>query len=156
MRARLMTLEGVALAEEGDSAAQVERFEKVMEIDPSVFRRLRIALPVRFSLGSVSINKFPMPSVVHRDLKSTMMDLRSMFSPIRCVFWVRWVSSSRVLPFRFVKKNTTDGEYVTAITEQFHTMAFAILQGCQPQIGTHSMVERPLLSSMSQKRIQGC
>ena len=154
IRARLMALEGVALSEQNDFSGQVERFEKAMSIDPSVFRRLRLPLPAKFSLSSgleqdVSDALSRSPRFEEREdgftvqVQSNQVCLiGTMGQQLTCI----------TFPIR--EDNVTDQEYVTAITEHFHTMVFALSTGMSTS-DWNSLDGRATSSkSRSQRRLQ--
>lgn len=51
LQARLLAMSGYAHGKLGDNTQQIADYTQVMEIDPSVFRRLNIAIPTRFTLS---------------------------------------------------------------------------------------------------------
>ncbi len=154
MKARLMALEGKAFEEQGDTTAQVERFEKVMEIDPSVFRRLQIALPVKFALGSgldqqVSDALSRSPRFKERNDGFTI----NVQSNQVCLLGTMGQQLS-CASFPVREEDISDGDYVTAITEHFHTMAFALSTGMSTS-DWNSLDGRATSSKQrSQKRLQ--
>ena len=129
MRARLYALRGVAAKKQGDYSAQLQHFDRALSIDPSVFRRLQVPLPAKFSIGSgidqmVSDALRRSPRFTERDdgfsvnvQSNKVCLLGSMDEQLSCA------------PFPVREENISDTEYVTQITESFHTVAFALSTG---------------------------
>ncbi len=129
MRARILALEGVALGKLGRAQEQLAHFEKVMEIDPSVFRRLQIAVPAVFGIAD-GLNQ----DVVDALRRSPRFVERAEGFAIRvqsgqvCING-RMGQQLSCAAFPTRGEDATDAEYVTQITEAFHTLAFALSTG---------------------------
>jgi tetratricopeptide (TPR) repeat protein len=129
MRARLLALEGVARGRTGDRLGQIQHFEQVMEIDPSVFRRLDVELPVRIASGSgldgdvlTALSRSPRfeSSQDGFSLQVTANQvclLGSMGQEFTCTRY----------PNR--EESMSDADYVTLITDAFHSQAFSLSTG---------------------------
>lgn len=129
MRARILVLEGVAFEEMGDVPQQLVRFEKAMQIDPSVFRRLRVPLPVQFEIAQgleqdVLSALRRSPRFVEREGGFT---IRVESGQVCLNGQMGQQVSCTVYPQR--EDEMSDAEYVTEITEIFHTLTFALSTG---------------------------
>jgi hypothetical protein len=129
MRARILVLEGVAFEEMGDVPQQLVRFEKAMQIDPSVFRRLRVPLPVQFEIAQgleqdVLSALQRSPRFVEREGGFT---IRVESGQVCLNGQMGQQVSCTVYPQR--EEEMSDAEYVTEITEIFHTLTFALSTG---------------------------
>ena len=129
MRARLLALEGVALGKLGRESEQLSHFEKVMEMDPSVFRRLRITVPAVFAISD-GLNQ----DIIDALRRSPRFVERTEGFAIRvqsgqvCING-RMGQQLSCASFPQRGEDATDAEYVTQITEAFHTLAFALSTG---------------------------
>lgn len=129
MRARLLALEGVARGRTGDRSSQIQYFEQVMEIDPSVFRRLDVPLPVRISSGSGlegdvlnALSRSPRFEVSNDGFSLQVTGgqvclLGSMGQQFTCTRF----------PIR--EDSMSDADYLTLITDTFHSQAFSLSTG---------------------------
>ena len=129
MRARLLALEGVARGRIGDRLGQIQHFEQVMEIDPSVFRRLDVELPVRMGGGSgvdgdvlKALSRSPRFNVSNDGLSlqatgGQVCLLGSMGQEFTCT------------QFPTRDDSMSDADYVTLITDTFHSQAFSLSTG---------------------------
>ena len=128
-KARMMALEGWALGRQGDWDGAVKRYSATMEIDPSTFRRLGIALPTRF-LSSGGLTEEVMtalrrsPRFVDAGAGFTVQVkqgetclLGPMGEAIECVSW----------PER--EEEQDEQAYLVSITEAFHEEAFGLSSG---------------------------
>lgn len=154
MRARLYALQGVAAGKQGDFSTQVLHFETAMTIDPSIFRRLGVPLPVRFSIGSgiegaVSDALRRSPRFVEREDGFTV----NVQSNTVCLLG-RMAEQLSCAPFPVREEDVEDEAYVMEITEQFHTVAFALSTGMSTS-DWNSLDGRATSSKQrSQKRIR--
>lgn len=134
MRARILALEGVAQDELGDFDAALTSWSQAMEIDPSVFRRLEIALPAQFSLTSGmaadvvdALGRSPRfyeagsGFVVQVEEGSTCL-LGTTGEMFHCASWPARTTDEE-------GEEQTDQEYLTSITEAFHEGAFGLSTG---------------------------
>lgn len=129
MRARLLALEGIALGERGDVTGQIQRFEQVLEIDPSVFRRLRIPLPVQIPEG-VGIEGDVLKALARSPrftASNQGLSIQASGGQVCLLGSMGQTFTCTQLPAR--EEDTTDEAYVTAITEAFHTEAFSLSTG---------------------------
>ena len=100
MRAELLALEGVARGRIGDPLGQIQHFEQVMEIDPSVFRRLDVELPVRMGGGSGVDGDVLKALSRSLDLMSVTMGCLCRLQVDKCVCWEVWGKSLRARSFQ--------------------------------------------------------
>ena len=134
MRARMFALEGVAHKKEGEIDNALRSWSQAMETDPSVFRRLGIALPTQFSIASGmagevvdALSRSPRfyeagsGFVVQVEDGSTCL-LGTTGEMFYCSPWPARAENED-------GEKQTDQEYLTAITEAFHEGAFGLSTG---------------------------
>jgi tetratricopeptide (TPR) repeat protein len=137
MKARIYALEGWAYDDFGDAESALESWTQAMELDPSVFRRLGIALPAQFSLVSGlaeevvnALRRSPRFRESSSGFTVQVEDERTCLlgalgESFHCAPW----------PARIEGKGDdgeelqTEQEYLTSITESFHEGAFGLSTG---------------------------
>ncbi len=129
MRARIYALQGVAYRQLGDTSQQLVKYEQAMTIDPSVFRRLQVPLPTQFALTSgleAEVVKAlgRSPRFVEADSGFTV---RVDAGQVCLNGQMGQQLSCAQYPSR--GEDMSDDDYVTAITESFHQIAFAMSTG---------------------------
>lgn len=138
MKARLLALEGWAHDDGGDTESALADWTQVMEIDPSVFRRLGMSLPAQFSLASGlagevvdALRRSPRfressgsGFTVQVEAGQTCL-LGTLGESFHCAPWPARIEGED----EEGNEKQTDQEYLTSITESFHEGAFGLSTG---------------------------